>query len=184
MRYPEDNFANRNNIGLAFSLYARDACSYKFCIYNRLMDTISVPPKGCTHFKTRQLSRHLSRHYDAELAKAGLKTTQYSLLTHVIAIGPVAPGELAKRMSLDASTLSRNLQPLIDAGLIVREAGADARSRRLSITAMGEARQAEARRHWKAAQTAVNQMLGAQRVAALHALLDECVAELQAAEAA
>ncbi|MBL8490641.1 MAG: hypothetical protein JNM82_07675, partial [Rhodocyclaceae bacterium] len=45
-------------------------------------------------------------------------------------------------------------------------------------------RQAEARRHWQAAQTAVNQMLGAQRVAALHALLDECVAELKAAEAA
>lgn len=147
------------------------------------MDTTSLLPMGCTHFKTRKLARHLSRHYDAELAKAGLKTTQYSLLTHLIRIGPVAPGELARRMGLDASTLSRNLQPLIDAGLIVREAGVDARSRRLSITARGEAKQAEARRHWKAAQDAVNRMLGAERVASLHALLDECVAELQAAGA-
>jgi hypothetical protein len=72
------------------------------------MNATIATPKGCTNFKTRQLARLLSRHYDQELAKAGLKTTQYSLLSHVLHQGPVAPGELARRMGLDASTLTRN----------------------------------------------------------------------------
>ena len=96
------------------------------------MNATTATPKGCTNFKTRQLARLLSRHYDQELAKAGIKTTQYSLLSHVLHQGPVAPGELARRMGLDASTLTRNLQPLLAAGWLVQAAGADARSRLIS----------------------------------------------------
>ena len=140
-----------------------------------------LPPslKGCTNFKTRQLGRLLSRHYDAELAKAGLKTTQYSLLAHVLRLGPIAPGELARRMGLDASTLTRNLRPLLAAGWLVQDAGADARSRVVAITAAGRQKQAEAQRLWKAAQQTVNAVLGSERVATLHALLDECMDRLQ-----
>lgn len=143
------------------------------------MSPASSSPKGCTNFKARQLSRLLSRHYDTELAKAGLKTTQYSLLTHVLRLGAITPGELARRMGLDASTLTRNLQPLLAAGWLRQEAGADARSRSITITAAGREKQAEAVRHWKAAQLQVNAALGGERVAALHALLDDCTALLQ-----
>jgi DNA-binding MarR family transcriptional regulator len=138
-------------------------------------------PQGCTNFKTRQLSRLLSRRYDAALAPAGLKTTQYSLLSHVLQLGPIAPGELARRMGLDASTLTRNLQPLLGAGLLVQDAGPDGRTRSISLTDAGRAKQAEARRGWKAAQLEVNALLGAERVAALHALLDDCTARLEQA---
>ena len=31
---------------------------------------------GCTNFKLRQLMRRVTRHYDLEIAGAGLKTTQ------------------------------------------------------------------------------------------------------------
>jgi DNA-binding MarR family transcriptional regulator len=144
------------------------------------MDSLIPSPKGCTNFKTRQLARLLSRHFDAELAGAGLKTTQYSLLTHVLRLGPIAPGELARRMGLDASTLTRNLQPLLSAGWLLQEAGSDARSRCVTITAAGREKQAAALRHWKAAQQKVNALLGLERVAALHALLDDCTAQLQA----
>lgn len=143
---------------------------------------MNATPKGCTNFKTRQLSRLLSRHYDAELARAGLKTTQYSLLSHVLRLGRIAPGELARRMGLDASTLTRNLQPMLAAGWLLQEAGADARSRFVTITPAGRDKQAAAQRHWKAAQQNINAALGSERVAALHALLDECTARLQAGE--
>lgn len=139
----------------------------------------TAAPRGCTNFKTRQLSRLLARHYDAELARAGLKTTQYSLLSHVLALGPIAPGLLAARMGLDASTLTRNLQPLLAAGWLQQAPGADARSRQITITEAGRARQALARGHWKSAQLQVNELLGTARVAALHALLDECTVLLQ-----
>lgn len=141
-------------------------------------------PRGCTHFKTRQLSRLLARHYDAELAAAGLKTTQYSLLSHALRLGPLAPGELARAMGLDASTLTRNLQPLLAAGWLALGEGPDARTRSIRITDAGRDKQAEAQRCWKQAQTRLQGLLGSERVAALHELLDDCTQRLAAADAA
>ncbi|WP_010458835.1 MarR family winged helix-turn-helix transcriptional regulator [Acidovorax radicis] len=130
-------------------------------------------PQGCTNFKLRQLMRRVANHYDAEMAKCGLKTTQYSLLSHVLTLGPIRPGDLAVAMKMDASTLTRNLRPLVDAGWVTLEAGADARSRLAHITDTGRVKRAEAQRHWKAAQLALNETLGVERVMALHALVDD-----------
>lgn len=136
-------------------------------------------PQGCTNFKLRQLMRRVAHHYDAEMAKCGLKTTQYSLLSHVLKLGPIRPGELAAAMKMDASTLTRNLRPLVDAGWATLEAGPDARSRLVHITEAGRAKRAEAQRRWKAAQLALNDTLGVARVAALHALVDDALALLE-----
>jgi len=134
---------------------------------------IAIKPQGCTNFKLRQLTRRVSQHYDNEMSKVGLKTTQYSLLSHVLKAGPSRPGELAQAMTMDASTLTRNLKPLVDAGWIAVTAGSDARSRTVTITEAGRDKRHEAQRHWKAAQESVNRLLGVPRVLALHALLDE-----------
>jgi DNA-binding MarR family transcriptional regulator len=143
------------------------------------MKNTTVQPRGCTNFKTRQLSRLLSRHYDSELAKAGLKTTQYSLLTHVLRLGPITPGELARQMGLDASTLTRNMQPMVASGWVLQDPGSDARSRSISITAEGRDKQSEAQQHWKVAQRNINAILGVGRVNALHQLLDDCLPLLE-----
>ena len=137
-------------------------------------------PQGCTNFKLRQLMRRVANHYDVEMARCGLKTTQYSLLSHVLKLGPIRPGDLAAEMKMDASTLTRNLRPLVDAGWVTLEAGADARSRLVHITDAGRDKRAEAQRHWKAAQLALNDALGADRVVALHALVDDSLQLLAA----
>ena len=137
-------------------------------------------PQGCTNFKLRQLMRRVANHYDVEMARCGLKTTQYSLLSHVLRLGPIRPGDLAAEMKMDASTLTRNLRPLVDAGWVTLEAGTDARSRLVHITDTGRDKRAEAQRHWKAAQLALNDALGADRVVALHALVDDSLALLAA----
>lgn len=138
--------------------------------------------QGCTNLYLHQLMRRVGRHYDLEMAKAGLKTTQYSLLSHVLRLGPLRPGELAQAMKMSASTLTRNLKPLIEAGWVVLAAGDDARSRRVSITEAGRAKREEARQHWKVAQDSLNQLLGARRVLALHSLINESLALLSPAE--
>lgn len=141
----------------------------------------TVRPQGCTSFKLRQLVRRVSHLYDAELGKTGLKTTQYSLLSHVARLGPLRPGALASAMGLDASTLTRNLKPLVDAGWIALSAGADGRSRSVAITDAGRDKRQEAQRRWKAAQEQLNALLGVPRVLALHALIDESLALLSPA---
>ena len=136
----------------------------------------AVSPKlqGCTNLKLRQLTRQVSRHFDAEVGKTGLKITQYSLLSHVVKLGPLRPGELAGWMRMEPSTLTRNLRPLIDHGWVTLGEGADGRSRLVTATDAGRAKRTEAQRHWRTAQEGINRLLGAERVMALHALLDEC----------
>lgn len=139
------------------------------------------PPRGCTHFQMRQLSRRLGLLYDAELAAVGLKTTQFSLLSSLLTLGPVRPADLARAMKLEPSTLTRNLQPLLAAGWAEMGPGSDARSRTVRITPAGEALRNQARARWHQAQLQLNATLGEQRVAALHALIQESLTLLDAA---
>jgi len=138
----------------------------------------SVKPRGCTNYKLRQLSRALTRHYDAYVAATGVRNTQYALLSHVVQLGPIRPSDLAQRMRLDASTLTRNLQPLLAQGWLRQGPGEDARSRLIEATSAGRAKRAEAQRAWKQAQLALNARVGSERVAALHALIDDCIGRL------
>lgn len=140
-----------------------------------------LKPKGCTNFKLRQLMRRVARHYDLELAKAGLKTTQYSLLSHVLKLGLIRPGELARAMKMDASTLTRNLQPMVAAGWLDLSPGRDGRSRLVGITDAGREKRTEAQRRWRVAQESINQLLGVEQVLALHALIDQSLERLSPA---
>jgi len=135
-------------------------------------------PQGCTNLQLRQLTRRVSQRYDAEMAHIGLKTTQYSLLSYVVKLGPIRPADLAHAMSMEPSTLTRNLKPLIASGWVELAAGCDGRSRSISATPTGREKRAEAQRHWKHAQDRLNQTLGMPRVLALHALIQESLALL------
>jgi DNA-binding MarR family transcriptional regulator len=135
-------------------------------------------PSGCSSFKLRQLSRRVSQHFDHVVGAAGLKTTQYSLLSHVMRLGPVRPGDLATEMEMDASTLTRNLQPLVKLGWLDVGPGDDGRSRFVTLTDAGREKRAEAQREWKRAQLSFNAQMSAERVARLHAVIDECLAAM------
>ncbi|MCU0773258.1 MAG: MarR family winged helix-turn-helix transcriptional regulator [Ideonella sp.] len=135
-------------------------------------------PQGCTNLKLRQASRLVSRLYDAELSPTGLHKTQYSLLSHVVKLGAMRAGDLARAMRLDASTLSRNLQPLVQSGWVEVTTGDDARQRVIRATKSGVALRAEAQRAWKRAQLTVNARVGEAQVAELHDVLDRLISVL------
>ncbi len=136
-------------------------------------------PQGCTNFKLRRVTRLVSRHYDAQLAASGLKTTQFSLLSIVLARGPLRPVDLSEAMDVDASTLTRNMKPLVEAGWLSLGEGADARSRSVAITDAGRAKHMEAKVMWRIAQRKLNELFGVEQVASLHALLDQSLLQLQ-----
>ena len=135
-------------------------------------------PKGCTNLKLRQLGRIVTRHYDRHLAAVGLKNTQYALLSHVVKLGPIRPSDLARRMQMEASTLTRNLQPMVAQGWLTIGEGEDARSRLVVATPEGQQKRTVGQRAWKQAQLALNELLGVERVVALHELLDASIASL------
>lgn len=136
------------------------------------MPDITEKPLGCTCFKLRKLTRTMSRLYDQHLATVGLKTTQYSVLTNA-AREPLPVAELAERLGTERTTLTRNLKPLIEAQWVTLEAGADSRQRIVTITDAGRAKVKEAYVAWRAAQNALEDLLGTATVRALHSQLDD-----------
>lgn len=136
----------------------------------------AAPPiSPCTSFKIRSLARQVSQLYDDMLAPCGLRGTQYSLLAHARRPrGDTAPTvtELAAVMFTDRTTLTRNLKPLLAAGLVRLESGADARSKNVVVTPAGEQAWREARELWKRAQARVREIAGAGAVGELEALID------------
>ena len=125
--------------------------------------------------------------YDRELAPTGLRLTQYSLLATLRRTGGesgIPISELADAMDMDRTTLSRNLRPLLDQGLVAVGPGAtDARVRSAVITARGTAAFKAAVPHWRVAQDFVIRTLGDGNVAALHEWLDHVTPAFRAAPA-
>jgi DNA-binding MarR family transcriptional regulator len=140
------------------------------------LDDVSRPVSGCTCARLRRLTRRMTALYDRELAPTGLRLTQYSLLATLRREGKnggVAVSDLAAAMDMDRTTLTRNLRPLLDQGLLELGADpADARVRRALITTKGQAAFVDAMPYWRTAQDFVNRTLGEGNVSALHDWLD------------
>jgi DNA-binding MarR family transcriptional regulator len=133
-------------------------------------------PVGCTCARLRKLTRRITQHYDACLAPAGLRVTQFSLLANLVSGGPAGMTALADALDMDRTTLTRSLKPLVDARLVEIGVGRDARERQVAITSRGTAAWREARPLWRRAQEEVNRAIGPRQVAALHGLVEESLA--------
>lgn len=132
---------------------------------------------GCTCFKLRKLTRAMSRLYDQHMATVGLKTTQYSVLSNA-ARAPLPVAELAERLGMERTTLTRNLKPLQEAGWIELRPGADSRQRIVTITASGRDKVAEAFVVWRGAQRTFEELVGRDAVRALHLQLETTLTQL------
>src|SRR5260370_21650911 len=77
--------------------------------------------RDCVMTRWRMTNRILSAIYDEELRRFGLKSSQLSLLVAVTKAGPVRRIELGRALSLDPSTLTRNLAELLKHGWIEEE---------------------------------------------------------------
>jgi DNA-binding MarR family transcriptional regulator len=100
----------------------------------------------------RQATRAVSRLYDEELRGVGLRTTQFSLLRRLRHAGEVRQRNLGGLTSLDETTLTRNLRPLINAGWVEIRPGEDRREKLIRLTDAGAAKLGEARPAWERAQ--------------------------------
>ena len=140
---------------------------------------MSISPKNCTNFKSRQLARLLTRLYDEELSSVGIRVTQFSLLAHVRGQGPIKLVDLASIMNLETSTLSRNVQALVKDGLLVLTEGPDFRSKLVTLSKTGRAKLTAAEKLWLIAQKKVEAKLGKKKMETLNLLLDDCITILE-----
>jgi DNA-binding MarR family transcriptional regulator len=117
--------------------------------------------EGCVLSRLRKVTRRVTQMYDRTLEPAGLTITQFGLLSHLNAYGDMTIGELATRMVMDATTLTRLLRPLERDGYIAIVANPDDRRRRdITLTAAGKAATRKAAPLWKEAQDELQGILG------------------------
>jgi DNA-binding MarR family transcriptional regulator len=150
------------------------------------MSTDTLPRlEECTCLAVRQAARHITQFYDQHLARAGLRTTQFSILARLRRQGPVTINALADELVMDRTTLGRNILPLERDGLIsVAPLRTDRRSKELRLTDAGLERLRAARKGWGEAQTQFAAAFGEERTAVLRALMREVsAAELPAGSA-
>ncbi|MEX2519476.1 MAG: MarR family transcriptional regulator [Paracoccaceae bacterium] len=131
----------------------------------------------CNCLALRQATRKITQIYDRHLAPAGLRITQYCILSQLSRLGPLTINALADELILDRTTLGRTMQPLERDGLIAVElCTEDRRAKKLRITENGEQKLAEALPYWRQAQAELDGEFGAARAAALRAELRALVA--------
>ncbi|HEY4249742.1 MAG TPA: MarR family winged helix-turn-helix transcriptional regulator [Roseomonas sp.] len=130
----------------------------------------------CNCLALRQATRRVTQFYDQVLAPLGLRATQYSLLSRVADLGPVALNPLAEALVMDRTTLGHNIRPLEARQLVRIAVGADRRSRELVLTEAGRSLLAEAGALWRQAQASYESRIGAADAAALRGLLHRVAA--------
>jgi DNA-binding MarR family transcriptional regulator len=121
--------------------------------------------RDCVMTRWRITSRVLSAIYDEQLRPFGLKSSQLSLLVAVTKAGPVRRIELGRLLSLDPSTLTRNLAVMLKHGWIeeVPDNG-DQRGAPLQTTATGRKLLEKLAPAWHRAQARAKKMLGSNGV--------------------
>ena len=134
-------------------------------------DSQTAPPE-CYCLSIRQAARHVTQFYDRVLAPAGLRGTQYSILSRLQRLGPLTINQLAGMLVMDRTTLGRNIRPLQREGLVaVSRGGSDRRRRELCLTEAGATRLARATRCWQEAQARFEAAFGAAPSSELRSLM-------------
>jgi len=138
----------------------------------------------CTCTPLRRLTRKMTLLYDHHLQPNELTITQYSLISRIGRLGPIANIQLAADMGMDRSTLSRALKPLMAAGWVEavdlpEEPLLDKRSFALQLTAAGRRKLEQARPNWQRAQDEIDRQLGPRLSREIMDVIEDAYARLQ-----
>jgi DNA-binding MarR family transcriptional regulator len=125
----------------------------------------------CSCSQIRRAARKISSFYDSVLAPSGLTVTQYSLLVNVARAGKVSRTELAAKVGMDRTTLTRNLQPLTDGKLISASTGEDRREHLIRLSRAGQRKVRQSLPLWEEAQRRFASEMGQGTLRELRAVL-------------
>jgi DNA-binding MarR family transcriptional regulator len=132
----------------------------------------------CLCHNVRMASRVVSRAYDEALRPTGLRATQVAVLAAVGARGALSIKSLADTLEMERTTLTRNLRPLEEQGLVSIAPEARHRSRVLTLTSAGKAVLLKALPFWEKAQQISMHQLGDRRWPAVQTAFADLVSKL------
>ncbi|WP_428688230.1 MarR family winged helix-turn-helix transcriptional regulator [Roseibium sp.] len=114
----------------------------------------------CVLDNARKAARAVSRYYDRLARQVGLTAGQFSVLAAVRRACEETTGELAERLSMDRTTLVRNVALLERKGLVVSSLSRNGKGKHYRLTERGKELLEEALPLWRQAQEDVKRHLG------------------------
>ena len=127
--------------------------------------------KECIAMRVRRLNRVVTKIYDDHFRPLGLRTAQQTMLVAISLMKTPTPTHLERRLSLEKSTVSRNVERMQRHGWVEFVPGEDGRSHHLKMTAKGAKLLRESAAAWQLAQKKVVSVLGKEGVTALSRIL-------------
>ncbi len=128
----------------------------------------SPPQYPCICATFRKAGRILTRRYNWYLKPSGLRVPQYCMLANICRNPGVSVTELAHLMSMDQTTVTRNLHGLENSDYIhLRSESSDQRIKKIQLTAQGTAKVAAARPFWEKAQREIEAVLDGKMIETL-----------------
>jgi len=105
---------------------------------------------ACSNF--RKAARAITQLYDHALQPSGLRSTQLILLLEIAVAESITVSRLARRLVMDSSTVTRNLKPLTNHGLINQIENKHKRGQAYALTRKGDEALQDAMPLWEKAQ--------------------------------
>jgi DNA-binding MarR family transcriptional regulator len=130
------------------------------------VETTAIREVGrrCACFNLRRVARAVTQLYDDLLRPTGLRATQFSVLVALRNLDQSTVNQLADKLVVDRTTLTRNLRPLEEAGFVRTRPGVDRRVRVIALTPAGEEKLHQALPLWREAQGQMRRALGRDRL--------------------
>jgi DNA-binding MarR family transcriptional regulator len=114
----------------------------------------------CVLDNARKAARAVSRHYDRLARRVGMTAGQFSVLVAVHKGECATTAGLADRLSMERTTLVRNIALLERKGLVTSEPATGGRGKQYRLSASGAALLDQAVPLWRQAQADVKSHLG------------------------
>jgi DNA-binding MarR family transcriptional regulator len=122
----------------------------------------------CSCNMIRTSARKITKFYESGLRETGIKPTQFSILAALANTGPIQLTQLADRLLLERTGLTRNLNVLQRNGWVELQTGEeDARQRVVSLSKNGYEQLDRAIPNWKKAQKAIVKEMGRDAISGL-----------------
>lgn len=129
----------------------------------------------CACFQFRKAARAVTQLYDEALQPSGLRSTQFVILAAIASKPTQGISQLARELVMDASTLNRNLRPLVRRGLISVSNSPDGRRKLADVSHKGSAALTAAIPLWNDVQTRLVDQFGSDRYSDLVLTLNRIV---------
>lgn len=134
---------------------------------------------NCVCFNLRSVTRAVTRFFDAEVRRQGVRPTQTPILGALQARDGWSMAELSEWLGMERTTLVRNLRPLQRDGLVRLTGGGRGGRVELAITEQGRATLARTLPAWRAAQDQAVAILGRERWSAILRDLEDVASKLK-----